>query len=162
MTEADNQPHVEGVLPETLAAINTTIELKFNNSGVHRVDDKFGRFTLIDAGQQARASNTIIEISNFEGGKMIRFVEQFDEVSLRNKPSIIVYDYDLDLEAGKIQLTTTKDDSDKGLLARTRLAHLRAGAGEETEVDGEISQTLLSESQAQSVLASIQAMKILI
>jgi hypothetical protein len=160
MNERKGLSHLESVGSETIMAIGAAIDSKFNNPTVVREDPSRGFFVLNDADKNGHRKNTTIEISNYDSGKFIRFIELFNEVTPRHKPSVLVYDYDLD-ERIMILLVSKKID-DQGLLAKTRLQELKSeGTILPSSDNDELSYTP-SESQAQKVLASLQEMKIFI
>lgn len=163
MTERNIQPSVESVRLETITAINNIIDLKFNNVDVVREDPDHGAFVLDDVSQDGHNGNTVIEITNYNDGRLIRFIERFSEVTPRHKPSVLGYNYDLYLtEEHKLVLSVGKDYTDIGLLAKRRLEDLKSsGISLPSEDDDEL-QYVPSELQAQKVLVSLQKMKIFI
>jgi hypothetical protein len=163
VTEGKDSFNLELAKPETVAAIRTTVTDKLDNPQVVRQDPDQGIFVIDDTGQSGHSRKTEIkiEIDRQNNSVFLRFIEWFDEVTPRSKPSVLSYEYCVEGDAIKLLLDDLdKPDEYQGPLARTRHNQLKVDCRLLPSADN--NEFAISELHAQKVLVAVQKMRIFI
>ena len=150
----------EAVKPETVIAIRDTIESKFNNDTVVRADPNWAIFVLNDQGKNGHLRNTEIEIQREDSWTLVRLNESFNEVAPRQKPSVLVTDFELD--QGTMTLSLDESEKNYGSLAKARLHDLKSKGRRLLPKDKDELSYTPSETHAQEILTSLKDMKLFI
>lgn len=158
-----DSPTLEPATSETVATISTTVNEKLDNPAVIRQDPDRGTFVLNDADQNGHSGKTEIEVDRNDNWVLLRFIEGFDEVTPRSKPSVLVYDYEIDEGTMRLLLDDLdQPDDDHGPLAIARCNQLKLDSIVLPSEDSGELPYMLSEPHAQKVLSAVKEMKVFI